>query len=485
MDFLNLMSHIASDSELQAYYEAFLLVSLERQVGNRYFVTAANATKIFFLKNAAVEFILYTGKDKGNKLERSVYEKLTCASTVSQLKIDGIMFYHVYADLVMLSKSVVLDKSVTQMNSHYLELSFFLQVQKDPAVVLNKDHRVFLSEPRFHSDDNRINFRIRKKSQCVFDHLFSSNAANGDTNDEMLHQFSCGAGQMREKLHGYASTQLPGGKYWDPEPNVKKELDKLKPSNDLCEAILGLNDYLTTAIPNLHQASRSNLVQVKKNKTIQWLEDLPKIQQSEIIDLAVNSRKKVKLSFETERENQASKRRERMVKAHTKHVAAKAKRKFEKEKLLQIHFISTTEELDEALHNIDDQFGTPSKRKKEKIKLLKDQVNYRKKVLDQNIHVTFTHSGRQRNIDEIITNFKEYIRTNPCEHSPYLTNPSLLVGRQISHRFELPNYTIKWYRGRVLAFNETTEEHTIIYENEPCNYNLICDILNEDLIINS
>ncbi len=179
---------------------------------------------------------------------------------------------------------------------------FLQEVQKDPAVVLNKDHRVFLSEPRFHSDDNRINFRIRKKSQCVFDHLFLSNASNGDTNDEMLDKLSCGAGQMREKLHAYASTQLPGGKYWDPEPNVKKELDKLKPSkfNDLCEAILGLNDYLTTAISNLHQASQSNLVQGNKNKTIHWLEDLPKIQQSEIIDLAVNSRKKVKLSCESD-----------------------------------------------------------------------------------------------------------------------------------------------------------------------------------------
>ena len=64
---------------------------------------------------------------------------------------------------------------------------------------------------------------------------------------------------MREKLCTYACNQLPGGKYWDPEPDVRMELTKLKPTNDLCESILGLNDYLTTAIPNLHQMSRSNL----------------------------------------------------------------------------------------------------------------------------------------------------------------------------------------------------------------------------------
>ena len=70
---------------------------------------------------------------------------------------------------------------------------------------------------------------------------------------------------MREKLCSYAKDQLPGGQYWDADRSVKDVLCQLTPSNDVCESILGLNDYLTTAIPNLHKMSRSNLVQVKKN----------------------------------------------------------------------------------------------------------------------------------------------------------------------------------------------------------------------------
>ena len=85
---------------------------------------------------------------------------------------------------------------------------------------------------------------------------------------------------MKKKLYTYAKNQLPGGKYWDPEVCVRKVLAELKPSNDLCESILGLNDYLTTAIPNLHQMSRSNLVQVKKNQTMKWLHELPNEQQA-------------------------------------------------------------------------------------------------------------------------------------------------------------------------------------------------------------
>ena len=69
---------------------------------------------------------------------------------------------------------------------------------------------------------------------------------------------------MREKLVKYASSQIPGGEYWDPDPDVKSVLSNIKPTNDLCESILGLNDYLTTAIPNMTQLTRSTMVTVKK-----------------------------------------------------------------------------------------------------------------------------------------------------------------------------------------------------------------------------
>ena len=48
------------------------------------------------------------------------------------------MFYHVYADLVMLAKCQELCKSVLDMGKHYLELKVFLdEVQKYPEVALN------------------------------------------------------------------------------------------------------------------------------------------------------------------------------------------------------------------------------------------------------------------------------------------------------------------------------------------------------------
>ena len=69
---------------------------------------------------------------------------------------------------------------------------------------------------------------------------------------------------MGKKLCNYASDYLPGGLYWDAEPQTAAVLKDLEPSNDLCESILGLNDYLCTAIPNMIQITKSNLVKVKK-----------------------------------------------------------------------------------------------------------------------------------------------------------------------------------------------------------------------------
>lgn len=116
-----------------------------------------------------------------------------------------------------------------------------------------------------------------------------------------------GAISMKEKLCTYAQSNLPGGIYWETDEHVKKVLSELKPSNDLCESILGLNDYLVTAIPNLHQSARSTLVQTK-NKIIKWLDKLSSEQQ---LDLAIESRAKVELECKQRSEQSKSERQEK------------------------------------------------------------------------------------------------------------------------------------------------------------------------------
>ena len=161
------------------------------------------------------------------------------------------MYYHVYADLVMLSKANDLGKSSLDMNQHYLELKLYLQeVEHHPEIVMDKDCKVFRSEENLYGDNKSINHRKRWKVQAVHAKLFSLSECYSATLYPLL---MSGAVKMRSKLCTYAQNQLPGGKYWDPEPDI---LAELKPSSDLCESIFGFNDYLTTAIPNLHPMAR-------------------------------------------------------------------------------------------------------------------------------------------------------------------------------------------------------------------------------------
>ena len=77
----------------------------------------------------------------------------------------------------------------------------------------------------------------------------------------------------------------------------------------------------------------------------------------------------------------------------------------------------------------------------------------------------------------------DFIDQNLYEYSVFIREPSALVGQHVSHRFELPDQTFKWYDGTVLKYNEATKTHKLLYEGEEthCLFDLTLDLLNGDL----
>lgn len=173
------------------------------------------------------------------------------------------------------------------MNQHYLELKIFLcEVQTNADCVLDPTHRVFKSEKRLYTD-LKTNHRLRP---CMVTITYCLFTVPENEVTALRETVIAGARGMLDKLCSYARNQLPGGIFWEPEQSIKDVLRQLKPTNDVAESVLGLNDYLTTAIPNLHQTARSSLIQVKKNKTVKWLNALPEERQTSVIELAVKNR---------------------------------------------------------------------------------------------------------------------------------------------------------------------------------------------------
>lgn len=481
-DFLAIM--LRSDSKQSStYYNLCASVTLERQVGSRYFVTAANAAKIVFLKDAAIEFLEYSGKSTGNKLERDVYTKLHNQTEIAQLRVDALMFYHVYADLVMLCKSNELKKSVLDMNVHYLELKTFLQeIEQDPAIALDKDHAVFTSElATLYGKNKKVNHRLHTKVMPVHKKVFD---VKDDDLSILYPMLAAGATKMKEKLCMYAQQQLPGGKYWSPDnPIIKEHLSKLTPSNDLCESILGLNDYLTSKIPNLNQRSISNLVEVKKNHSIMWLNSLDDTKQTKLINLATDLRQSVGKDYIRHTQQVAQERQQRMAKAHAKQQAMKIKMQKQKDHLEKQHLVTSAKELQDLMNKIEESEICASKKKVQKLSLLKCQINIRKKVLGQKINIVFTHSGRQRSIHDLEKELADAIEQDCSNNSEYAKQPSTLIGRQISHRFKVGDSEYKWYRGTVLEYNSMIKMHLVEYDDdeEPSLFDLNIDLLNGDL----
>ena len=93
--------------------------------------------------------------------------------------------------------------------------------------MLNKEYCVFRSEAELYGKNYKVNHRL--KSPFLFQELFVESEHNSDT---LLKFLSSGAAKTRDKLINYAKNQLPNGTY-EPEPDIKTELSKLKPSNDL------------------------------------------------------------------------------------------------------------------------------------------------------------------------------------------------------------------------------------------------------------
>ena len=167
---------------------------------------------------------------------------------------------------------------------------------------------------------------------------------------------------MREKLLSYAEKHLPGVEYWNPEPAVREVLMHLEPSNDFCESMLGLNDYLTTAIPNLAQESRSNLVAVKKNHTMKWLNSLSEVQQEKVLNLAEQERPKMKAEQRQSKRDLEEQRRRRLQTAHEKREALRRKAQRQRDELSEHHLITSSQELRQAMAMIEVEDSSTSQR---------------------------------------------------------------------------------------------------------------------------
>ena len=168
-----------------------------------------------------------------------------------------------------------------------------------------------------------------------------------------------------------------------------------------------------------------------------------------------------------------------MVQEHEKKELHKAKTSKELSELSKISLITSSQELYKEVRTI--QHSSITSKTTAKLKLVRNQISIRKKILLQNISIPFTQCKTKRPIKHIIKDLENFILLQEQ------TDPFTLVGRQIKHKFKNSDTCEEeWYAGNVISYNEATKLHKVTYsgEAEPCQFDLIEDLVNGDLIIN-
>ena len=476
-DFLEI--GIKSGGECSNYYKSYQTITLDRQVGSRYFVTAYNAVKSLYLREAAQQYLEVFKK---NKLEKDLYEKLADHDIMAGIKADGLMFIHVYANLVTLAKSQEIKKSALDMRVHYLELDSFLELlEQDPSTVFDKNIRVFASEKRLY-EETKFNHRHKPTQKILCQRMFSPD----QWDQKLIELIERGAVEMRKKLHTYAKDYLPSGKYWDPPKHIENILSQIQPSNDICESILGLNDWLHGSMTTACQLTKRNIIEAKKNKSLVWLNSQSEEQQHKAIQMAVKQRVEVKLNYKRHVGRIKEQRQNAMLEVIERERSKQEQNKKERMELSRIFVIANTTDFETVLKEIDDdEHLSTSKKTNKKKELLKMQIRVRKVMFDQKIKLQFTRGGRTIPVDQILEKFKIVIDNDPIPTVPAF-NPAMLVHKEIQHRFyNRKSKRYEWYKGHILGYNAQSSKFEVKYEDEEehCFFHLMTDYAIGDLDI--
>ncbi len=180
---------------------------------------------------------------------------------------------------------------------------------------------------------------------------------------------------MAEKVRSYKKDQLPGGKLWSPSDSVKSALADVDPTNDLCESILGLNDWLQKVTPNFTQRTVTGMVEVMRNSTMPWFQKQNKEMRDKIINLARKRSKRVREEDHALAEQRRLKRKRAREVEVEKGKARQLKRMKRQKELDETEVLTTAEAVEEALANAPGR--TAKQIEASKVELLRKQIQLR------------------------------------------------------------------------------------------------------------
>ena len=455
-------------------YQAFSSFLLARKVhknplatfrGNRFNILFYDAGALYYIAELVKAFFKDVWQTP-NQLLRAVNEDIRVPEYVAGCKALGLINKIVTGPLWRVLES---DVPILEMNNHFQTMVVqFDMWALDASDVVSGEAILF---PDFPPSED-----------VIWQHLITPSEHDSLVLvilQTLFHAFSALVTRL-------VDDHLPGGKYDEPTSQLLEETASVPKTNVISERDFAKLDRLLREKPNASTLSLEAMILFSNNRTASWLSEKSADEIETLLQQARTSAPKFKRLYRDRRE-QIAKDRAQILRAKEQALqAARDKAIKEKERLsheiMQYGLWQTAEDISSGL--------SKQKSKALKVKALKAQLNFRKRVLEQtheNKEIFYTSKNRkQLSVDELVDNLKKLL-TQQQHPLPDSTDSSAhldLVGKQIRHKWVNEDGKEEWYAGRILSLVPgTIEWFNVQYDGEAevLTLNLYSDIDSGDL----
>ena len=438
--------------------------------GNRFNILFYDAGALFTIAPLVEKFFMEVWQTP-NQLLRAVLADIQVPQFRSGCKALGLINKMITGPLWRVLESHEI--SILEMNDRFLHLKSCLDKWSlDAMPLLCGEAVVYPDFPPSHD--------------TIFDLLVSPSEYDTIAQEIVQMIFSAFSSLLSRMVEDH----LPGGIYDNPSARLVSETKSVPKTNTVSERDFAKLDRLLREKPNATTLSIEGMILFSNNKTARWLNSKSEEERQQLMQkartLAPEFRKQYKL-----RKLNLLQERARILQAKKMELERmREKRLKEKEELTQSILLyglwQSTQDIEKGLSLL--------KTKREKVKALKTQLDFRKKVLEQahpDKSVFFiTRHSRQLSITEISNNLGRLLSSSQTQSSPISPSVTLncesLIGKEINHRWKSEGGVERWYRGTVLSLVPgTTDWFNVQYEGEDdvMSLNLLMDIENGDLDI--
>ena len=461
-------------SEQSGVYQSFTTFLLSHGVsrnplasfrGNRFNILFYDAGALYYISTLVKKFFIDVWQTP-NQLLRAVLADIQVPEYVAGCKALGLINKIITGPLWRVLECK--DMTILDMNERYQRLKFCLDEWACDAMV------VLSGEAILYDDFPPV-------EDAIFSSLIASSEYDATAQEILQTLFSA----LSLLITHFVEDHLPGGKYDNPSIQLTEETKSMPKTNVISERDFAKLDRLLREKPNATTLCLEGMILFANNKTSAWLDSKTQDEKQDLLKKARSLSPEFKQLYRLQKQRLLKERCKILQAKQLQLEQMRQKNLREKETLTENILIyglwQSKEQVNEQLRKL--------KTKKEKIKALKVQLDFRKKVLEQTHYdkeiFFITKQSKQLPVEVICENLcKLFSSSQVVNARAVATNYQSLVGREIYHKWKDEDGEDRWYKGKVLSLVPgTTEWYNVKYDGEDniLTLNLLLDIKNGDL----